>query len=94
MLKKLFDFKLSKPMKIAKIIMLVCIAAALVIAFLGLREIVDAKHMKALLGVQKIVFADVLAYLLKKYVSWAALIAVGGAAGYFITRYVENNKAA
>ncbi len=94
MLKKLFDFKLSKPMKIAKMIMLACFAAALVITFLGLREIVDVKHMKALLDVKKIVFADVLAYLLKKYVGWAALIAAAGAAGFLVTRFRENGKAA
>lgn len=92
MLKKLFDFKLSKPLLIAKIIMLVCFAVAIVITYFGLKEVVDVKHMKDVLAVTKPTMGQVLAYLLKKYEIWAGLIAVGGGAGYLITRFIQNNK--
>ena len=92
MLKKLFDFKLSKPLLIAKIIMLICFVAAIVITYFGFKEIVDVKHMKAVLEVTKPTMGQVLAYLLKKYEIWAGLLVVGGGAGYLITRYIQNNK--
>ncbi len=92
MLKKLFDFKLSKPLLIAKIAMLVCFIAAIVITWFGLKEIMDIPHMKEVLDATRPTMGSVLGYLLKKYVGWAALIAVAGGAGYLITRYVENNK--
>ena len=97
MLKKLFDFKLSKHLLIAKIIMLVCLAAAIVIIAMGLKEIVNVAHMKEILGMAKnakLVMKDVLVYLLKNYVSWAALIAVIGSGAFLGTRYHENNKQA
>ena len=92
MLKKLFDFKLSKPLLIAKIVMLVCFVAAIVVTWFGLVEIMDVKHMKEVLDAARPTMGAVLGYLVKKYVGWAALIAAVGGAGYLITRYVENNK--
>lgn len=92
MLKKLFDFKLSKPLLIAKIVMLVCFAAAIVITFFGLKEIVDMPHIKEVLDATRPTMGQVLAYLLKKYEIWAALIAIGGGACYLITRFIQNNK--
>lgn len=92
MLKKLFDFKLSKPLLIAKIVMLVCFVAAIVITYFGLKEIVDVKHMKTVLEATKPTMGQVLVYLLKKYEIWAGLLVVGGGAGYLITRFIQNNK--
>lgn len=92
MLKKLFDFKLSKPLLIAKIAMLVCFIAAIVITWFGLKEIMDIPHMKEVLGVGRPLMKDVLIYLLKKYMGYAVAVAAVGGAGYLITRYVENNK--
>lgn len=92
MLKKLFDFKLSKPLLIAKIVMLVCFVVAIVITWFGLVEIVDVKHMKEVLDATRPPMGAVLGYLVKKYVGWAALIAAAGGATYIVTRYKENNK--
>ena len=92
MLKKLFDFKLSKPLLIAKIVMLVCFAVAIVITWFGLKEVMDVKHMKTVLDAIRPTMGAVLGYLVKKYVGYAAAIAAVGGAGYLITRYVENNK--
>ena len=92
MLKKLFDFKLSKPLLIAKIFMLVCFAAAIVITWFGLKEVVDVKHMKEVLNVNRVLMKDVLIFLAKKYLGWALLCVAAGGAGYLTTRYVENNK--
>lgn len=92
MLKKLFDFKLSKPLLIAKIIMLICFAVAIVITWFGLKEIIDVKHMKAVLEAARPAMGDVLLYLVKKYVGWAALIAGVGGVGYLTIRFVENSK--
>ena len=92
MFKKLFDFKLSKPLLIAKIIMLLCFAVAIVIAAMGIKEILDVKHMKEVLDAARTTMGAVLGYLLKKYLGWALLIAAAGGAGYLTTRFVENNK--
>lgn len=92
MLKKLFDFKLSKPLLIAKIIMLVCFAVAIVITWFGLVEIMDVKYMKEVLDAARPPMGGVLLHLVKKYVGWAALIAAVGGAIYIVTRYKENNK--
>ena len=92
MLKKLFDFKLSKPLLIAKIVMLICFAAAIVITWFGLKEVMDVKHMKTMLDMTRPTMGAVLVYLVKKYVGYAAAIAAVGGAAYLITRYVENNK--
>lgn len=92
MLKKLFDFKLSKPLLIAKIFMLVCFVAAIVITWFGLVEIMDVKHMKEVLDATRPTMGGVLLYLVKKYLGWAMLVAAIGGVGYIVTRYKENNK--
>ncbi|MBQ7139279.1 MAG: hypothetical protein IJO39_09845 [Clostridia bacterium] len=92
MLKKLFDFKLSKPLLIAKVFMLVCFVAAIVITWFGLVEIMDVKHMKEVLDATRPTMGGVLLYLVKKYLGWAVLVAAVGGAGYIVTRYKENNK--
>jgi len=94
MLKKLFDFKVSKQMKLAKIILLVGLLAAIVITAIGLVEIMDVKAMKAVLGVTKLVMGDVMIFLLKKYLGWALLIFAVVLGYYLITRYHDNKKAA
>ncbi len=92
MLKKLFDFKLSKPLLIAKIAMLVCFAAAIVITWFGLVEIMDVKYMKEVLDATRPTMGGVLLHLVKKYLGWAVLVAAVGGVGYIVTRYKENNK--
>ena len=94
MFKKLFDFKMSKQMVLAKIFMLVCMVAAIVVTFLGLREIVDVKHMKEVLDATRPLMGDVLLYLLKKYLVWALLVLFAGVATFVGVRYTENNKKA
>ena len=97
MLKKLFDFKVSKPLLIAKIVMLVCFVVAIVITWFGLKEIVNVSRMKEILGMAKnakLIMADVLVHLLKNYVGWAALIAMVGGVTYLGVRFHENNKKA
>ncbi len=94
MLKKLFDFKLSKPLLIAKIFMLICFVVAIVIFCFGVKEIIDVKHMKELLAVTRPTMGMVLDFLLKKYLGWVGLAVVAGAGTYLITRFVENNKKA
>lgn len=92
MFKKLFNFKLSKQMVIAKVFMLVCMAVAIVVTFLGLKEIVDVPHMKAVLDATRPLMGDVLLYLLKKYLVWALLVLFAGIGTYLTVRFVENNK--
>ena len=94
MLKKLFDFKLSKPLLIAKIFMLICFVVAIVIFCFGVKEIIDVKHMKEILAVTRPTMGMVLDFLLKKYLGWVGLAVVAGAGTYLITRFVENNKKA
>lgn len=94
MLKKLFNFKMSKQMVMAKVFMLVCMAVAIVVTFLGLREIVDVKHMKEVLDATRPLMGDVLLYLLKKYLVWALLVLFAGVASFVGVRYAENNKKA
>ena len=94
MLKKLFDFKLSKPLLIAKIFMLICLVVAIVIFCFGVKEIIDVKHMKEILAVTRPTMGMVLDFLLKKYLGWVGLAVVAGAGTYLITRFVENNKKA
>lgn len=94
MLKKLFDFKVSKRMKVAKVILILGLLAAIAIVAVGLVEIMDVKALKALLGVTKLAAGDVFLFVLKKYLSWALLI-IAAAAGVFLTvRYQENKQAA
>lgn len=94
MLKSLFNFKLSKPLLIAKILMLICFAVAIAIAWMGLVEIVDMPYMKEVLNTNKPLMGDVLVHLLKKYLGWALLIAGIGGGAFLGTRFHENNKAA
>ena len=94
MLKKLFDFKLSKPLLIAKIFMLICFVVAIVIFCFGVKEIIDVKHMKTLLDTTKPTFGMILDFLMGKYLGWVALAVVVGAGAFLGTRFVENNKKA
>ena len=94
MLKELFDFRLSKPLLIAKIAMLVCMIVAIVITFFGLKEIMDVKHMEAVLDAARPEMGAVLLYLLKKYLIWALLVLFGGVGAFLTVRFVENNKKA
>ena len=94
MLKKLFDFKLSKPLVIAKIFMLICFAVAIVIFSFGVKEIIDVKHMKTLLDTTKPTMGMILNFLAGKYLGWVGLAVVAGLGAYVGTRFVENNKKA
>ena len=94
MLKKLFDFKLSKPLLIAKIFMLLCYVAAIVILCFGIKEILDVAHMKSLLETTKPTFGMILDFLAKKYLIWAIPVMVIGTGAYLVTRFMENNKKA
>ena len=94
MLKKLFDFKLSKPLVIAKIIMLICFVAAIVIFCFGVKEIIDVKHMKTLLDTTKPTMGMILNFLAGKYLGWVGLAVVVGAGSFVGTRFVMNNKKA
>lgn len=89
MLKSLFDFKGSTLKKIYKGIMLLGVVAAIVIAAFGIKEILDVKHMKEVLGLAKnakLVAGDVMMFILKKYLVWsAAVLAVAGVA-FFVLR--------
>ena len=93
MLKKLFDFSGSKKMKLARAILLVGIIAAIVITAFGIKEILDVKHMKTVLGVTKPIMGDVALYLVKKYLVWALPVLAAGIAAFLILRY-QDNKAA
>lgn len=90
MLKKLFDFRGSKLMICARIILLAAILAAIVIAGFGIAEILDVKHMKEVLAVGRPLMGDVLMFLLKKYLSWALLILFGGIGAFVTMRYMDN----
>ena len=94
MLKKLFDFKVSKQMKLAKIILILGLLAAIVITAIGLVEIMDIAAMKAALDVTKLVMGDVMVFLLKKYLGWALLIFAVVLGYYLFVRYLDNKKAA
>ena len=95
MLKNLFDFKVSKTMRVAKIVLLVALIAAIVIAAIGIVQAVDVAGMKELLGMaknQRLIAKDVMFYLLKNYLIWSVLIlAVGG--GVYYTLKVKDRKA-
>ena len=94
MLKKLFDFKVSKQMRLAKILVIVGLLAAIAITAVGIREIMNVKAMKEVLGVTKLIMGDVLVFLLKKYLGWALLIVAAVLAVYVLVRYQDNKKAA
>jgi len=90
MLKKLFDFRGSKLMICARIILLAAIVVAIVITGFGIAEILDVKHIKEVLGVSRPLMGDVLMFLLKKYLSWALLILFGGIGAFVTMRYMDN----
>ena len=94
MLKSLFNFKVSKQMKVAKIILIVGILAAIVITAFGLVEIMDVKLMKELQGVARPTMGGVMMFLLQKYLVWALLILAIAVATFVYIRYKENKKAA
>ena len=94
MLKKLFDFKMCKPLVIAKIIMLIFFVAAIVIFCFGIKEIIDVKHMKTLLNTNKPTMGMILNFLAGKYLTWAGLAVVIGGGAFVGTRFVTNNKKA
>ena len=86
MLKKLFDFKGSTLKKIYRAIMLLAIVAAIVIAVFGIKEILDVKHMKTLMGVTRLVAGDVMMYVLKKYLVWSIAVLAAGTVCFYILR--------
>ncbi|MBQ2930332.1 MAG: hypothetical protein IJD99_08980 [Clostridia bacterium] len=86
MLKKLFDFKGSTLKKIYRAIMLLAIVAAIVIAAFGIKEILDVKHMKTLMGVTRLVAGDVMMYVLKKYLVWSIAVLAAGTVCFYILR--------
>ena len=86
MLKKLFDFKGSTLKKIYRAIMLLAIVAAIVIAAFGIKEILDVKHMKTLMGVTRLVAGDVMLYVLKKYLVWSIAVLAAGTVCFYILR--------
>ena len=71
MLKNLFDFKMRKPLVIAKSIMLIFFVAAIVIFCFGVKEIIDVKHMKTLLNTNKPTMGMILNFLAGKHLGWA-----------------------
>lgn len=86
MLKKLFDFKGSTLKKIYRAIMLLAIVAAIVIAAFGIKEILDVKHMKTLMGMTRLVAGDVMMYVLKKYLVWSIAVLAAGTVCFYILR--------
>ena len=94
MLKKLFDFKMSKPLVIAKIIMMICFVVAIVIFCFGVKEIIDVKHMKTVLDTTKPTMGMILNFLAGKYLCWVGLALVIGIGSFVGTRFVLNNKKA
>ncbi len=94
MLKKLFDFSGSTKMKLAHAVRLVGILAAIVIFAFGAKEIMDVKHMKAVLDVTKLIMGDVLLFLTKKYLVWVALCLVLGIGGFYTLRYLDHKDQA
>lgn len=86
MLKKLFDFKGSTLKKIYRAIMLLAIVAAIVIAAFGIKEILNVKHMKTLMGVTRLVAGDVMLYVLKKYLVWSIAVLAAGTVCFYILR--------
>lgn len=86
MLKTLFDFKGSTLKKIYRAIMLLAIVAAIVIAAFGIKEILDVKHMKTVLGVTKLVAGDVMLFILKKYLVWSIAALAAGTVCFYVLR--------
>ena len=91
---ELFDFKMCKPLVIAKIIMLIFFGAAIVIFCFGVKEIIDVKHMKTLLNTNKPTMGMILNFLAGKHLGWAGLAVVIGGGAFVGTRFVTNNKKA
>ena len=89
MLKTLFDFKGSTLKKIYKAVMLLGIIAAIVIAAFGIKEILDVKHMKEVLGLAKnakLIAGDVMMFILKKYLVWSITVLAAATACFYILR--------
>lgn len=86
MLKTLFDFRGSKLKKIYKAIMLLGIVIAIVIAAFGIKEILDVKHMKTVLGVTKLIAGDVMLFVLKKYLVWSLAVLAAAAVAFYVLR--------
>ena len=89
MLKTLFDFKGSTLKKIYKGMMLLGVVAAIVIAAFGIKEILDVKHMKEVLGLAKnakLIAGDVMMYILKKYLVWSAAVLAAASVAFFVLR--------
>lgn len=94
MLKKLFDFKGSKLMTSARIVLLLCMLVAIVITGFGIKEILDVPHMKEVLDATRPTMGDVLVYLTKKYLVWALPVLFGGIIAFVTMRYYDNKNAA
>lgn len=94
MLKKLFDFKGSKLMIIARIILLVSILAAIVITAFGIKEILDVPHMKEILDAARPTMGQVALFLVKKYLVWALPVLFAGIIAFVTMRYVDNKSQA
>lgn len=89
MLKKLFDFKGSTLKKIYRAIMLLAIVAAIVIAAVGVKEILNVTHMKEVFGLPKtgrLIAGDVMLYVLKKYLVWSIAVLAAGTVCFYILR--------
>lgn len=89
MFKSLFDFKGSKLKKTYRALMLVGIIVAIVIAALGIKEILDIAHMKEVFGLAKtgkLVSGDVMLYFLKKYLVWSLAVMAVATIGFFVLR--------
>ena len=89
MLKSLFDFKGSTLKKIYKGIMLLGVVAAIVIAAFGIKEILDVKHMKEVLGLAKnakLIAGDVMMFILKKYLVWSVAVLAAASVTFFVLR--------
>jgi hypothetical protein len=89
MLKSLFDFRGSTLKKIYKGIMLLGVVAAIVIAAFGIKEILDVKHMKEVLGLAKnakLIAGDVMMYILMKYLVWSAAVLAAASVAFFVLR--------
>ncbi len=92
MLKKLKDLKhMSKRMLLANAILAVGLLAAAVLTAVGLVQVMDVPAMKTLLDLKKIIMADIVGYLLKHYLGYAAVLAVASFAVYYVLK-VEDRK--
>ena len=89
MFTSLFDFKGSKLKKTYRALMLVCIIVAIVIAALGIKEILNTAHMKEVFGLAKsakLIAGDVMFYFLKKYLIWSLAVMAVATIGFYVLR--------